>query len=149
MRYIAWVAACAVGLTFAAADGYAQGGPSRSSFGNAGSPTLSPYLNLARGGNNAFNYYGLVRPQNNVNSALQNLQGQVNANQQAISAGAAGQSDPNAAATGHMAMFMNYGGFFPGMGAKHGGGSSGFGAAASSGGGRSSGGRSSGARGGR
>ena len=37
-------------------------------------PTVSPYLNLGRGGNNAaVNYYGLVRPQKDANRAFQQL----------------------------------------------------------------------------
>src|SRR5262245_31778220 len=33
-------------------------------------PPLSPYLNLARGGNPAINYYGLVRPIVDANASL-------------------------------------------------------------------------------
>lgn len=41
---------------------------------NPGAPTISPYLNLARGGNPAINYYGIVRPQQYMQSAIQGLQ---------------------------------------------------------------------------
>jgi len=37
------------------------------------SPTVSPYLNLDRGGNPAVNFYGLVRPQIDANRAFQQL----------------------------------------------------------------------------
>lgn len=36
-------------------------------------PTISPYLNLDRGGNPAVNFYGLVRPQIDANRAFQQL----------------------------------------------------------------------------
>jgi len=39
----------------------------------AGRPGISPYLNLARGGNPAINYYGLVRPQIAAAQAFQTL----------------------------------------------------------------------------
>jgi hypothetical protein len=42
-------------------------------------PALSPYLNLLRGGNPAINYYGLVRPQQEFGSAIQEIQNEMNA----------------------------------------------------------------------
>jgi hypothetical protein len=46
-------------------------------------PSVSPYLNLARRGvPPAINYYGLVRPQFEFRSSIQNLQGQVTALEQ-------------------------------------------------------------------
>src|SRR5262245_24622450 len=41
-------------------------------------PPVSPYLNLTRPGNQAINYYGLVRPQVEGAQALQQLEGQFN-----------------------------------------------------------------------
>lgn len=41
-------------------------------------PTVSPYLNLSRGGNQAINYYGLVRPQVEGAQALQSIEKQLN-----------------------------------------------------------------------
>lgn len=40
-------------------------------------PTVSPYLNLTRGGNVAVNYYGLTRPQQDTNRTLQTIQQQL------------------------------------------------------------------------
>jgi hypothetical protein len=71
------------------------------------SPAVSPYLNLLRGDNSpAVNYYGLVRPQMEFRSGLQDLQQQVSNNQAAI-------SDLNAfPTTGHRTSFLNTGGYY-------------------------------------
>ena len=54
------------------------GSPLSGGIGTApASAGFSPYLNLARGGNSAaVNYYGIVRPQINMQAQLQNLQQQ-------------------------------------------------------------------------
>src|SRR5262249_2583132 len=69
-------------------------------------PTVSPYLNLFRGGTPpAINYYGLVRPQLTVANALYGLQHQVTTLSQQVSA------DEAAAATlttGHRSGFMTH-----------------------------------------
>lgn len=74
-------------------------------------PPFSPYLNLARpGASSAVNYYGLVRPQLQFRQAVQNLQSDVTANQQAIGglhSGAGGMPG-----TGHPTVFLNYGNYF-------------------------------------
>jgi hypothetical protein len=47
-------------------------------FGNPLSrPAVSPYLNIARGGDPAINYYGLVRPQVAFGRAFQAVEGNV------------------------------------------------------------------------
>src|SRR4051812_28420295 len=61
-------------LPSAASAQYAP--PTGTGFG--GRPGYSPYLNLTRGGNQAANYYGLVRPELYARNALQGLQQQVN-----------------------------------------------------------------------
>jgi hypothetical protein len=77
-------------------------------------PTFSPFLNLARqGGTPALNYYGLVRPEMQFNQSLQNLQGAIGTNQQAIGDLQAG----GVPATGHATQFLNYGGYFLNNGA--------------------------------
>src|SRR5262245_9381310 len=48
-------------------------------------PTVSPYLNLLRGGSSALNYYNLVRPITTFQNSIQQLQQQANMDQQAIS----------------------------------------------------------------
>src|SRR5262245_51832883 len=50
-----------------------------------GRPTVSPYINLLRNGNSAaFNYFGLVRPEQNALRAFQGLQQGVSNNQDTI-----------------------------------------------------------------
>jgi hypothetical protein len=74
-------------------------------------PTFSPYLNLLRGGNSAaFNYYGLVRPEQNALRNFQGLQAGVANNQAAINT-FIGTGGP-LGSTGVPAQFMNYGGYF-------------------------------------
>jgi len=73
-------------------------------------PVVSPYLNLTRGGSLAVNYYDLVRPQIEYGKAINSLQTEVTANQQAIAnvdAAVGGQTT-----TGHSAQFMTYKRYF-------------------------------------
>jgi hypothetical protein len=76
------------------------------------SPAISPYLNLARGGNPAINYYGLVRPQIAFNNELNTLQREINTVSGQAGAGVQGQGD--SLSTGHPIQFMNLTHFFPG-----------------------------------
>jgi hypothetical protein len=56
------------------------GGGFGSGFGSQiNRPTVSPYLNIARGGDPAINYYGLVRPQIAFGRAFQNVENNVTA----------------------------------------------------------------------
>lgn len=74
-------------------------------------PTISPYLNLLRGGNSAaFNYFSLVRPEQNALRTFQGLQMGVANNQAAINTFiGSGQLG----STGTMpTQFLNYGAFF-------------------------------------
>ncbi len=84
-------------------------------YGNpyGGGPAISPYLNLLQRGNPAVNYYGLVRPQQGVNSALNSLEQQVTASRVAQTA-AENLSVPS---TGHPIYFQNYQRFFLNTGA--------------------------------
>lgn len=66
----------------------------------------SPYLNLARPGNPAINYYGLVRPEQEFRNSIANLRGQVGTLNQEVN-----RINPNATGlpqTGHPVAFMNY-----------------------------------------
>jgi hypothetical protein len=72
-------------------------------------PTVSPYLNLLRGGNTAVNYYDLVRPQLYFNNSIQQLRQDVTLNQQGIADVASAQALP---VTGHPSTFLNYSGYF-------------------------------------
>ena len=77
-------------------------------------PAVSPYVNLARGGNAAANYYGIVVPQANFQRQIQTLQQQqgfmsqlgiANADEEDFTMGAR-------SITGHPTMFFNYGNYF-------------------------------------
>ncbi len=68
-----------------------------------GTPTVSPYLNLLRGGTlPGINYYGLVRPQFQTNAALRSLQNQVSANTTSII-----DEQTGLPLTGHPVQFLN------------------------------------------
>jgi hypothetical protein len=93
--------------------------------GGVGRPTDSPYLNLVRpGGSPALNYFGLVRPELQFRQSIQNLQGAVTANQEAI--GGIQAEVTGIPVTGHPTQFLNYGGYFlnsgPSLGAGRAGG---------------------------
>jgi hypothetical protein len=78
-------------------------------------PTVTPWLNLYRGGNSvAMNYYNLVKPEFTVRGAIGQLQQQNNTNQQSI-------TDLTTPAgplvTGHAAGFMTQRAYFQTNGA--------------------------------
>jgi hypothetical protein len=73
-------------------------------------PTVSPYINLNRGG--AFpgvNYYGIVRPEVDFRRSIQQLEVQTAVQQQAITGL---QTTPGGVTTGHPAGFMTHLGYF-------------------------------------
>lgn len=70
-------------------------------------PPVSPYLNLLRRGSDpAVNYYGIVRPEIEFRSGLQNLQQQVSAVDQQVTA--QDQALGALPETGHPVQFFNY-----------------------------------------
>jgi hypothetical protein len=72
-------------------------------------PVLSPYLNLFRRDTlPAINYYGIVRPQFDVNASLQQLQEQSLQNRQELTA----EAERVAPTTGHPVQFQNQGPYF-------------------------------------
>ncbi len=78
-------------------------------------PAFSPYLNLARGGNAAINYYGLVRPQVDTAASLQRLQREIN--QGMIPSGqptmeVLQNGAPTTPITGHSVRFFNLNPYF-------------------------------------
>jgi hypothetical protein len=75
-------------------------------------PVVSPYLNLALPGSRAINYYGLVRPQIEQTNAIQQLQTQTIANQQALLATQGAGVLPGPYGTGHAAGFLNHYAYF-------------------------------------
>jgi hypothetical protein len=72
-------------------------------------PAVSPYLNLARGGDRAINYYGLVKPQEQTHLNILQLQQQQAATGQAVMAGETNLALPY---TGHPTRFFNYSHYF-------------------------------------
>lgn len=70
-------------------------------------PTVSPYLNLFRGGNPAVNYYDLVRPQQQFANSLQQLQQQA-----APVVPLTAETVQGIPVTGHTAVFMNFSRFY-------------------------------------
>jgi hypothetical protein len=80
-------------------------------------PMVSPYLNLARGGNSALNYYNLVVPQMTYNNNFQNLQ--IATQQLANTTNALAMQRPGttgAFRTGHPVRFMDYNRYFQTVG---------------------------------
>ena len=127
MRRTALGVLAAVGLWgfVGAGQVHAQFGYTRPQTNPFNQPTVSPYMNLARGGNPAINYNTLVRPQIDTGRALQQLQSQVSQDQQVLMGqlGAAPTGfDPNAALplTGHPVQFMNYAHYYTPVGTKPG-----------------------------
>jgi hypothetical protein len=73
-------------------------------------PTFSPYLNLLQRGNPAINYYGLVRPEMQFRSAIQNLSNELEQTQADTAVN--GQSQ-NLTQTGHPIQFFNLSHYYP------------------------------------
>jgi hypothetical protein len=102
---------CGAGLNQASAQFGTLGQPP------ARRPAISPYINLGEGGN-AFNYYGLVKPQIDANKALTDLQqNMLLLNPDGSAKGPLAAQNPAAAMTGlqtgHPATFFNYGHYYP------------------------------------
>jgi hypothetical protein len=98
---------------------HAQGPYVRPQTGPVARPALSPYLNLLHGGNPAINYYGLVRPQQEFGSAIQEIQNEMSAPHPMLT-GANGAT--NLPITGHPSRFFSYQGhFFTHLGSGNGG----------------------------
>jgi hypothetical protein len=109
-----WAFYLAVGLLGFMGPGPARAqGPRptpRPNIGQPSRPTVSPYLNLLRRGNSpAFNYYTLVRPQQQFQQSVQQLQQDV----AALPPTVGGQEGPSGLpTTGHPTQFMNYSHYF-------------------------------------
>jgi hypothetical protein len=73
-------------------------------------PAVSPYINLNRGGNQAVNYYGLVRPQFAANSALQAFGADLNT--LSLSPSMPGTANQQRPQTGNRSSFMTHTRFF-------------------------------------
>ena len=104
------VAMGALGYTFFGATREAQAQYVRPAVSPYARPAVSPYLNLLRSGNPAVNYYGLVRPQQDTISSLQQLQQQADYGQ-----GLGGDNTATLPTTGHAARFGNYSHYFGGV----------------------------------
>ena len=75
-------------------------------------PTFSPYLNMNRPGNPAVNYYGLVKPQFDVNKQLQVLRTQQNLQMNQMGIPTEGEAVTGWTITGHPTGFFSYGHYF-------------------------------------
>ncbi len=80
-------------------------------------PTVSPFINLGTG-NNAFSYYGIIKPQFDAAKNIGDLQQEMTLmNADGTLKGPLGQQDPvgvkNGLQTGHPAGFFNYSHYFP------------------------------------
>ncbi len=78
-------------------------------------PAISPYINLGEGGN-AFNYYGLVKPQIDANRNFAEIQQQLLNPDGSAKGPLVPQNQPAALGglqTGHAATFFNYGHYYP------------------------------------
>src|SRR5262249_16465841 len=73
-------------------------------------PAYSPYLNLARPGNAANNYYGLVRPEIEFRNSISGLQTQYGALSQEVHNPITAETP--LPATGHKTYFMSYSHYF-------------------------------------
>jgi hypothetical protein len=95
------VTALAVIFLATADRAFAQG-----NYRSFGPPTVSPYINILRGGvNPAINYYGLVRPQLYFQNTLNQVQQQQLSDESTLAA----QGQPGAVpVTGHISYFRNY-----------------------------------------
>jgi hypothetical protein len=116
--HVAVVTTAAV-LVMAAADANAQPLSTPRAVGAPPPPTVSPYLNLLRGGASpAFNNQSLVRPQLYYQGAIQNLQAQAAVQTPMIQTPGEGSELPG---TGIPVQFMNHRGYFLNAGAGFGG----------------------------
>jgi hypothetical protein len=113
MKYVLTTTLIAIGCLLAFGGQRACAQP-RPGIGNVTNPPYSPYLNLLRGGSLTQNYWGLVQPELQWRSGLQNLQQQVTTNDQAISG--LQQAPTGMPTTGHAVRFLSTGGYFPGGG---------------------------------
>jgi hypothetical protein len=117
MRFVLSVAmAGGLGLAAAADKATAQAlntGPNTNPYLQ---PAVSPYVNMNRPGNQATNYYGLVKPQLNTTKQLQSLQTQLQQQQLMPQLGVANADDDvvmaNYAVTGHPTAFSNVSHYF-------------------------------------
>jgi hypothetical protein len=81
-------------------------------------PTLSPYLNMARPGAPGLNYFGLVRPQVDTAKQMlfmqqqQQMQQQLGYGQLGMFDDGTGTAGANVAVTGHQTTYFNYSHYF-------------------------------------
>jgi hypothetical protein len=93
-------------------------------------PVMSPYLNMARGGNAAINYFGLVVPQIQAQQAIQGLRQDVNYNTALEMQQLAAPGVVTSLTTGTPARFGSHWGYFQTINGRFGAGAGGYGIAA-------------------
>ena len=99
--------------------------------GGASRPTFSPYLNLLNGGGRspAFNYLGIVRPQQQLNQQFGQLQQQLTKQSQSINQAIQASEESLLPTTGNVSVFNSTAGYFnriPGVSAVGGSSAGGF-----------------------
>jgi hypothetical protein len=77
-----------------------------------GRPVVSPYVNLARPGNLGINYFGLVRPQLQATTAINQLQTQYAVLDQQLVTDPALGAYGTPLVSGHPSAFLNHYGYF-------------------------------------
>src|SRR3954452_9353651 len=94
-----------------ATDAFAQGQNSTVGRPPSLQPTVSPYINLGRGGNAAINYFGIVRPQQQFQQSLGQLENRVLQDETTP----AEQGTAAQLTTGHVSTFFNYSHYYPSL----------------------------------
>jgi hypothetical protein len=104
-------------LALAGLLGAAHSAPAQYPYNNPyNRPYVSPYINLLRAGSSpGVNYYGIVRPEVEFRSGINQLQQQTQLNQQLIT-GLTG-ANPGPLTTGHPVGFQNHLTYFQNLGA--------------------------------
>lgn len=113
---LALAAAGSLGLSMASAQTFGPPTAGRSDVGrppNIGRPTVSPYLNLMRGGLPAVNYYGLVRPQIELEQSMLQIQQLQQVQSGMLNSPLGQQPTVTPLVTGHGASFFNTSHYYP------------------------------------
>jgi hypothetical protein len=76
-------------------------------------PTVSPFLNLTRGGNAAVNYYGIIRPQQQTQRQIHHLQHEFQGIQATETLPAQEGADPATRTGRPIGGFFNYSHYYP------------------------------------
>ncbi len=110
MNRLLWsvTAAIALALIASSENARAQAVPRRGPAGTPSArPAVSPYLDLTRRGDPAFNYYRRIRPEQELRAAVNQQSGAIQDLQRKGETGQEGAGS-GLSSTGHPVQFMNY-----------------------------------------